>query len=204
MNKRGRRDNLTRKEVPSIVITKELLGELSTILENSTASNKDSRSSFKIVGRNNEVIIRNNSLDFLKYYSDKVKAIEMASDCETKNIKIRIDFAEPSLSQFIIRGTEPNWVNETTENFEQLFKHNKRGNEFHCGIIKPLIVYSCLALIISYFVSAFLSNNILVITSLENVRLYGMVFGVVIAPSLIGFHILFKRLHRKYIIKNPV
>jgi hypothetical protein len=201
MSKIYKKHNLTRKEIPSLIITREFLAKLSNIIEDSITNNEYRTISFKLV-RNNEVMIRNNSMDFLKYYiTNNVKAIEMVSACDAKNIKIKIDFRKSSSSEYIISGNDPEWVNELTERIEHLLKINVRKNDlFHSGLKKPLIIYSGLALIISYPVTALLVYNILV----SDFKLYMFVFGVLISPSLIGFHFLFKRLSPKYVVKDDL
>jgi hypothetical protein len=70
-------NNITRKEIQAVIISKAVLLELSKILDENTDDKKGCDVGFKFVGKK-EVIIRDRSTDFLEYYlPKKIKTIEM-------------------------------------------------------------------------------------------------------------------------------
>jgi hypothetical protein len=190
-------DYIIRKEVPSIIIDRNILKELCGLIKDSSVHAEDCKVRFKLVGKT-EAIIRNTSTEFLQYHLPKnLRKIEMSSACEN-NITIKMDFSKNTLSEFIIKGKESEWVNKKTEMIEKFFdKYGTPHDIFHSGLKKSLIInYVILTLIVSYFISAYIASNI----PTSHILIYALVFGVIILPSLLGWHKLMKRLFPKYSI----
>jgi hypothetical protein len=199
-NALDKQDNIIRKEVPSIIIDRNILKELCGIIEGSSADGEDCNVRLEFIGKT-EAIIRNTSKEFLQYHLPKnLKKIEMSSACKNNYITIIMDFSKNILSEFIIKGKKPEWVKEETEKIENVFnKYRNKYDIYHSGWKKPLIIifYITLTLIVSDIISTYIASNI----PTSRILIYALVFGVITLPSLLGWHKLMKKLFPKYSIK---
>lgn len=195
--------NITRKNIPSIAISKDLLIEFCKLLDDEYDQAKDNMSSaprqreYKLECKR-EVIIRTNSTDFMGHYPVRdLKKIELCFKSENKKIDIRLDLDNSNLSDFIISGKNSQAVTDTENQIGNILRnHGAKKEFFHLNWKVGLPTYLAIAATVSLPLAIFFRRTILPLESFATT--YILILIIVIGPSVFFLSLLVKWLFPKY------
>lgn len=189
-------NNITRKNIPSIIISKAILEELCRILDKEY-EDTNGNLEYKFIGRR-EVLLRSNSEDFLQFYPFKhITKIEMSFKSPRKKIMIKFDFDHSHFSEFIVSGSDAEKVSDTARNVEEVFKNYATLNTpFIRNWKRALPIYVAITAVLSLPIAIFFHKSFPISQSFTNA--YIIILLLMIGPSVVVWNILIKALFPIY------
>jgi hypothetical protein len=136
----------------------------------------------------------------MNYYLPKNLKIEMSLSCESNYISIKMDFSdyslsnifsERSISEFIVKGRDSKWVNQTVEMIEKEIQNHRTRNDIIHSSVK-ILTHIDLMIIIGLIIYYFIVSDLPIFLSLVIIIYFA---------SWLGWHKLMKTIFPKYSTK---
>lgn len=201
-----KKGNITRKMIPSLTISMEMLVKLCTILDREFNRKKmgilaDQKCFVKYQFKGNSYENIRESASAIRDLSIKgIKEVFLEFSCENKLITIRFDLKRDYLSEYRVQGKDPMWVDEIANNIDTVFvKHTTPNDLFHLHWKRALPLYALMTAILCYFLDVLIYYTMQIndVTRDFNIN-YVVLYLSLVGPMMLCWHEMFQRLFPKF------